>query len=254
MGKKNNKKGGGKSSSWYDFQIGKSFSAKDIKRAEKAGFKSNQILKMAASAPFVKNSANKALSSVNRTYTNPQTFNGREMSGSAGLVASYLNSRINDQRGNKDPKKVFTWNGVNADGRANALTINKPSGDLFGTYSANQKSGEPYGQWATPLKIQEKLKGPSIGDAAPAAPSGGGGGGGTPSPEAISGAPGGPMEPMKQESTSIAGFDSSINDSVTSFRRKKSRARTLGLTSKGTSQFKIGGQSGRSSGLNLGIG
>lgn len=256
MGKNNN------NTSWKDFDYGKTFSAKDIKKAEKSGFSQNQILKIAASAPFVKNSANKALSSSNSTYTNPTSFGGQDRStrtgntaGSANLLSSYINSKLNDKNGNKDPKKVFTWNGVNADGRANALTINKPSGDLFGTYSPNQKSGEPYGQWSTPLKIQNR-NAPTTGlvTSSPSFPSGEGGGGGTPSFDGGDGGPMGSMDPLKKESTSIAGFDSSINDSVTSFRRKKSRARALGLTSKGTSQFKIGGQSSRSSGVNLGIG
>lgn len=44
-----------------------------------------------------------------------------------------------------------------------------------------------------------------------------------------------------------------VDGNVSGFRRKKSSARMAGLTSKGTSQFKIGGQSARSSGLNIGI-
>jgi hypothetical protein len=37
------------------------------------------------------------------------------------------------------------------------------------------------------------------------------------------------------------------------FRRKKSSGRTAGLTTQGTKQFKITGQNGRSSGLNIGV-
>lgn len=245
MDNKNKKKGRG---SWYNFKIGKTFSAKDIRRAQKAGFSSNQILKMGASAPFVKNSANKALSSFNSIYTTPKT-------GSMVRSGQVTETRAVGQNllfPNQNPQKALTWNGVNADGRANALTINKPDGSAWGMLGPNQKSGEPFGQWATPLKIQDKLKSgpaptPSGSPESPAAPVGGGGG----TPEMPLGG-GGPEEP--RQGSSVPGVDSSINDGVTSFRRKKSRARTLGLTSKGTSQFKIGGQSTKSSGLNLGIG
>lgn len=48
------------------------------------------------------------------------------------------------------------------------------------------------------------------------------------------------------------GDASSVDGGATGFRRKRSSARTAGLTSKGTSQFKISGQSARSSGLNIG--
>ena len=259
MGKNNKNKGG--SDKWHDFKIGKSFSAQDIKRATKAGFSQNQTLKMAASAPFVKNSANKALTSFNSAYTNPTAAASgasgyTSQKGSANLLASYINYRQRDAAGNKDPKKVLGWNGVNANGRANALTINKPDqgrGGIFGGYTSSDGKGNSYGQWATPLKIQDKLNGPSIGGeaAAPSSPSGGGPAGGG---EVGDGAGGPALDPLLKENTSIAGFDSSINDSVTSFRRKRSKARMSGLTSKGTSQFKIGGQSSRSSGVNLGIG
>lgn len=44
-----------------------------------------------------------------------------------------------------------------------------------------------------------------------------------------------------------------VDGNATGFKRKKSSARMAGLTSKGTSQFKISGQSAKSSGLNIGI-
>lgn len=48
------------------------------------------------------------------------------------------------------------------------------------------------------------------------------------------------------------GPGASVDGSATSFRRKRSSARMAGLTTKGTGQFKISGQTTRSSGLNIG--
>lgn len=49
------------------------------------------------------------------------------------------------------------------------------------------------------------------------------------------------------------GTGASVDAAATGFRRRKSSARSAGLTSKGTSQFKIAGQTARSSGLNIGV-
>lgn len=48
------------------------------------------------------------------------------------------------------------------------------------------------------------------------------------------------------------GPGASVDGSATSFRRKRSSARMAGLTTKGTGQFKISGQTSKSSGLNIG--
>jgi hypothetical protein len=61
-----------------------------------------------------------------------------------------------------------------------------------------------------------------------------------------------PGVPDFQQATS-QGPGSMVDGGATGFRRKRSSARTAGLTSKGTSQFKIGGQTARSSGLNIGV-
>ena len=49
------------------------------------------------------------------------------------------------------------------------------------------------------------------------------------------------------------GVGAGVDGNAAGFRRKKSSARMAGLTSKGTGQFKITGQSGKSSGLNIGV-
>jgi hypothetical protein len=48
------------------------------------------------------------------------------------------------------------------------------------------------------------------------------------------------------------GPGASVDAAATGFRRKRSSARVAGLTTKGTSRFKITGQTGKSSGLNIG--
>jgi hypothetical protein len=52
---------------------------------------------------------------------------------------------------------------------------------------------------------------------------------------------------------SLPGNNESVDGNALGFRRKKSSAKMSGLTSKGTGQFRITGQSGQSSGLNIGI-
>jgi hypothetical protein len=48
------------------------------------------------------------------------------------------------------------------------------------------------------------------------------------------------------------GMAAGVDGNAGGFRRKKSSARMAGLTSKGPSQFKITGQSRKSTGLNIG--
>ncbi len=52
---------------------------------------------------------------------------------------------------------------------------------------------------------------------------------------------------------SPGGIGADIESNAGGFRRKKSSAKMAGMTSKGTSQLKISGQSARSSGLNIGM-
>jgi hypothetical protein len=59
-----------------------------------------------------------------------------------------------------------------------------------------------------------------------------------------------PEAPAPQYSAGGAGAE--VGTNALGARRKKSSGRLAGLTSKGTSVFKIGGQSARSSGLNIG--
>jgi hypothetical protein len=79
-----------------------------------------------------------------------------------------------------------------------------------------------------------------------------------PTPLTISGASESSMPEMKApemaaQKFSPGGMGVGVDGNAGGFRRKKSSARLAGMTSKGTSQFKIGGQSARSSGLNIGV-
>ena len=64
-----------------------------------------------------------------------------------------------------------------------------------------------------------------------------------------------PPPPPPPPEFSPGGVGSSLDSNASGFRRKKSAARASGLTTKGTSRFKIGGamQSSGSSGLNIGV-
>jgi len=57
---------------------------------------------------------------------------------------------------------------------------------------------------------------------------------------------------MPPQQFAPGGAAAGVDGNASGFRRKKSSARMTGLTSKGTSQFKINGQFRRSTGLNIG--
>jgi hypothetical protein len=78
-----------------------------------------------------------------------------------------------------------------------------------------------------------------------------------PTPLTISGAEGYEMPEIKfpemaPQMFAPGGAGAGVDGNAAGFRRKKSSARMAGMTSKGTGQFKITGQSGKSSGLNIG--
>jgi hypothetical protein len=60
------------------------------------------------------------------------------------------------------------------------------------------------------------------------------------------------MQPDNSPEYIPGGSGSSVDMNAAGFKRKKSSARASGLTTKGTSQFKINGQTSQSSGLNIG--
>ena len=64
-----------------------------------------------------------------------------------------------------------------------------------------------------------------------------------------------PAPPPPPPQFSPGGVGSSLDSNASGFRRKKSAARASGLTTKGTSRFKIGNgaKSFSSSGLNIGV-
>jgi hypothetical protein len=79
-----------------------------------------------------------------------------------------------------------------------------------------------------------------------------------PTPLTISGAGSDEMPEIKfpempPQMFAPGGVGAGVDGNAGGFRRKKSSARMAGLTSKGTGQFKITGQSGKSSGLNIGV-
>ena len=71
-------------------------------------------------------------------------------------------------------------------------------------------------------------------------------------PQSPQSAPAPAPAPAALAQFSAGGVGADIDTNAAGFRRKKSSARMAGLTSKGTGQFKIAGQSARSSGLNIG--
>jgi hypothetical protein len=74
----------------------------------------------------------------------------------------------------------------------------------------------------------------------------------TPTPTPTQTAPEAAAANSVDASFSPGGTGAMLDGGAISFRKAKSKARTAGLTTKGTSQFKISGQTGTSSGLNIG--
>jgi hypothetical protein len=148
-----------------------------------------------------------------------------------------------------DVNAYLKWSGITPQGNFGVAGFNNEmqmggSGDGAGL-STRQT---PYYRYFGPTTAAPKP--PAAAPSGPAAPA-------SPKPLiqqptdslAVGGAPPLP-EPRFQQGGAGSEIDSGA---AAGFRRKKSSARIAGLTTKGTSQFKINGQSARSSGLNIGV-
>ena len=148
------------------------------------------------------------------------------------------------------------WNG-NGQGGSVSMDADRGGGTTY-FYGTTPTTGKPTKTSGLNIK-GDGIKGDGIkGDGIPGRPGmpsygggsyggGGGGGGGSVSP----------VDPAPALSASNTfrpgGPGSFMSQSATGFRRRRSSSRMAGLTNKGTSQFKIGGQTARSSGLNIGV-
>ena len=117
--------------------------------------------------------------------------------------------------------------------------------------------------WYTKVKNINYVAPPGKGGAAPAAPLAPASAptqqnGYNPTPLTIGGGGGFTMPEIEfpeapPQMFAPGGVGAGVEGNAAGFRRKKSSGKLAGLTSKGTGQFKITGQSGKSSGLNIGV-
>jgi hypothetical protein len=193
-----------------------------------------------------KNAFNELLSlSVDALARNP-TADDLKIAGSLGIKK--INS-AND------------WKQIN-DYRAQ---FEKTKGDPFYTQVAKSLGIKSYDSTNDYAQVLKKLTGGLTSTAGAAAPASA-----APTPEAAPvykpeplvaapvEAPQMPMSTSSQSSSteqkySPGGSSAALEGGAMGFRRRKSSARLAGLTSKGTSRFKINGQTSTSSGLNIGV-
>jgi hypothetical protein len=245
-----NKKDGGKAAgvvsrtvgSFNDWNKGGSgFGGKDLKTLQRDGYSSNQIMKIAAavgSQTRVSNGVNNKLK-AGLEQPSPQSLSDAYFQNTKDPFMQGLGR----QQGSLNSKN-YTWGGVDAKGKPLALSGMDYSGDPFGKGKAMT--------WTVPgsLKIQPK----TAESAAPVADSSATPSGSTDSVTAGSSVTATPTtkdEPDNMFAVS-GGTGSSVDGTATSFRRKKSAARSSGLTSRGTGQFRNSLKVGSASGINIG--
>jgi hypothetical protein len=137
---------------------------------------------------------------------------------------------------------------ANASGQAVGYIGGSGHNSAFATNKGMVQPMAPLPKFPSTKPAEEPAKTSSAQTAAPAY---------DPTPLTIGGAEGYEMPEIKfpemaPQMFAPGGAGAGVDGNAAGFRRKKSSARMAGMTSKGTGQFKITGQSGKSSGLNIG--
>jgi len=212
---------------------GSGFGGKDLKTLQKDGYSNNQIMKVAAavgSQTRVSDGANNKLKA------------GLPQPKAKSLSDAYFQNTsdpfmqgLGRQQGSLK-NKVYTWGGVDAMGKPLALGGMDYSGDPFGKGKSMT--------WTVPgsMKIDPKTT-DVTGNGKPAEA-------GAAGPESAGALP---MPEDKPAITVSGGTSSTVDGTATSFRRKKSAARSAGLTTRGTGRFRNSLKVGSASGINTGM-
>jgi hypothetical protein len=219
---------------------GSGFGGKDLKTLQRDGYSNNQIMKVAAAVGSQTRVSNRANNKLKAGLPQPKA---------KSLSDAYFQNTsdpfmqgLGRQQGSLK-NKVYTWGGVDAMGKPLALGGMDYSGDPFGKGKSMT--------WTVPgsMKIDPKTAAATGGGAAAGA--GGGVPGGDVGPGEM------PLEPLPEETPDpiavSGGTGASVDGGATSFRRKKSAARSSGLTSRGTGQFRNSLKVGSASGINTGM-
>jgi hypothetical protein len=260
-------------------QMGNKFGRQDLTALQDTGISGNRVLKIAGASKKVGSKASGALMKINPGISLPTTPSGLTtgLPSSTTFDSGLRLAQTADvgKQVKAAGKNYLQWSGTDAKGKplavggyripkemrnadrmtAGQMAYNK---GVDGTYlgrNANTLLNQKGGMRNKPVNLSRGAL--SLGG-------GGNGGGGNRN----GGGKGdwGSSEgygwdsvsmPEAPESASAqympGGAGSYVDGNATGFRRRRSSARISGLTSKGTSQFKIGGQTARSSGLNIGV-
>ena len=260
-------------------QMGNKFGRQDLTALQDTGISGNRVLKIAGASKKVGSKASGDLMKINPGISLPTTPVGL----TTGLPGSTLFDSARRLAQTADVgkqvkaagKNYLQWGGTDAKGKPLAvggykIPKNMRNGDRMtagqmaynkgvdGTYlgrNANTLLNQKGGMRNKPVNLSRGALSLGGGGNGGGGNRNGGGMGGRGSSEGYGGDS--VSMPEAPESASAqympGGAGSYVDGNATGFRRRRSSARTAGLTSKGTSQFKIGGQTARSSGLNIGV-
>ena len=255
-------------------QMGNKFGRQDLTALQDTGISGNRVLKIAGASKKVGSKASGDLMKINPGIALPTTPYGLTtgLPSSTTFDSAMRSAQTADvgKQVKAAGKNYLQWGGTDAKGKplavggyripkemrngdrmtAGQMAYNK---GVDGTYlgrNANTLLNQKGGMRNKPVNLSRGAL--SLGG-------GGNGGGGNRNGGGSSEGYGGDSVSMPEAPGSASaqympgGTGSYVDGNATGFRRRRSSARTAGLTSKGTSQFKIGGQTSRSSGLNIGV-
>ena len=262
-------------------QMGNKFGRQDLTALQDTGISGNRVLKIAGASKKVGSKASGDLMKINPGISLPTNpWNEGTVGGSniANLMKAKVDARQQYDVGKQVKaagKNYLQWSGTDAKGKPLAVGGYKipkgmRNGDRMtaGRMAYNRGVDGTYlGRTANTLlnqKSEVRNKPVNLSRGALSLGGGGNGGGGNRNGGGMGGRGssegyGGDSVSMPEAPESASaqympgGAGSYVDGNATGFRRRRSSARTAGLTSKGTSQFKIGGQTARSSGLNIGV-
>lgn len=254
-------------------QMGNKFGKQDLAALQDTGISGNRILKIAGASNKVGSKASGKLMKINpgiKLPTNPYGLT----TGTHPFYSFMRSAQIADvgKQVKAAGKDYLQWNGTNAKGKPLAVggyripkEMRKGDRMTVGQMASNKGVDGTYlGRTANTLLNQKggmRNKPVNLSRGALSLGGGGNGGGGNRNGGGMGSSEGyGGDSVSMPEAPEFAsaqympgGTGSYVDGNATGFRRRRSSARISGLTSKGTSQFKIGGQTARSSGLNIGV-
>ena len=256
-------------------QMGNKLDRGELTALQDTGIGNNRVLKIAGGSKKVGSRASGDLMKINPGIQLPENrFDEGTLEGgrTGGVVWNAIATENLGKQVKALGKNYLQWNGTDAKGKPLAVggykipkEMRNGTNQTAGRMASNKGVDGTYlGRNANTLLNQKGgMRNKPVNLSGGALSLGGGGnrnGGGGRSSEGSSEMSGGDSIEMPASAPASAstqympgGTGSYVDGNATGFRRRRSSARIAGMTSKGTSQFKIGGQTSRSSGLNIGV-